>query len=473
MNILNLGKTILLGAAMTQPLMAKKQVKRTNQRPNIIILFADDMGIGDIAAYGSKVNETPNLDRLAKQGTQFTSFYVAAASCTPSRASLLTGCYPQRVGLESVVDDNANRGLSSSEITIADLLKQHGYHTGMFGKWHLGHHLEFMPNRHGFTEFYGIPYSMDMWPHHPKPNHNYPPLPLYENEKIIEYNPDVNQMTTRFTEKAVDFIKKNQEEPFFLYLPYSQPHVPLGVSNKFRGKSKNGMYGDVMMEIDWSVGEIIKTLKKLKLEENTLVMFSSDNGPWLTYGNHAGNAGGLREGKGTVYGGGHKVPFIVSMPGTIPSGKVNNEMITAMDILPTIMDITDAHFPRMNPIDGKNIWPLLTSEEHVATPYDCFFFVNKKEVQAVRRGKWKLHKAHYYRIPGEVGKDGLPGTQDNMGGYTDIALYDIKKDPQESNNLAANHPQLVKELMKEIVRFQKDLDLNSRAPGRISSSSQQ
>ncbi|QZT37468.1 sulfatase [Halosquirtibacter xylanolyticus] len=464
-----ISRSLLLGAVITAPYFSysSEKTEKEASHPNIIILFADDMGYGDIAAYGSKVNETPNLDKLANRGTLFSSFYVAAASCTPSRAALLTGCYPQRVGLESVVDDNSNKGLSSHEITIADLLKQHGYHTGMFGKWHLGHHLEFMPNQHGFTEFFGIPYSMDMWPFHPKPNHDYPPLPVYENEKVIEYNPDVNQMTTNFTNRAVEFIKKHKEEPFFLYLPYSQPHVPLGVSNKFRGKSRNGIYGDVVMELDWSVGQITTTLEKLGIDKNTIVMFSSDNGPWLTYGNHAGSAGDLREGKGTVYGGGHKVPFIVSMPGTIPSGIVNDQMITAMDILPTIMHMTKAEFPRMNPIDGKNIWPILSGQKGAKTPYNYFFFVNKKDVQAVRKGKWKLHKAHNYRIPGTVGKDGMPGTQDNVGGYTGVALYNIDKDPMESTNVASKHPQLVKELTQQIVLFQKDIDNNHRPVGIV------
>lgn len=463
-----LGKSLLLGALAASHIAQAAPVSDTNKietkKPNVIILFADDLGFGDLGSYGSDI-KTPNLDQLASQGTRFTNFYVAAASCTPSRAALMTGCYPQRVGLESVVDDTAKKGLSSEEFTIADYLKQHGYSTGMFGKWHLGHSLEFMPNQHGFTEFYGIPYSMDMWPFHPKPNHNYPALPVYENEQIVEYNPDVNQMTTKFTEKAVDFIQRHTEDPFLMYVPYSQPHVPLGVSDKFKGKSGMGLYADVIMELDWSVGQIMKAINKKGLSENTLILFSSDNGPWLSYGNHGGSSGGLREGKGSVFGGGHKVPFIASMPGTIPSGKVNHEMITAMDILPTILKLTDASFTRMNPMDGKDIWPILSGVKGAKTPHKTFFFVNKKEVQAVRSGKWKLHVPHTYRICPTVGKDGMPGNQDNYGGRIELSLYDLDKDPSEANNLVKKHPKLVKKLIDYIKKFEIDLKENSRPVG--------
>ncbi|MCT4602436.1 MAG: sulfatase [Marinifilum sp.] len=463
-----IGKSLLMGAlAMCQVTQAVPvQEKEESNKPNVIILFADDLGFGDLGSYGSEI-KTPNLDQLAAQGTQFTNFYVAAASCTPSRASLMTGCYPQRVGLESVVDDTDKKGLSSEEFTIADYLKQHGYSTGMFGKWHLGHYPEFMPNQHGFTEFYGIPYSMDMWPFHPKPSHKYPALPVYENEKVVEYNPDVNQMTTVFTERAVDFIHRKKDDPFLLYVPYSQPHVPLGVSDKFKGKSGKGLYADVIMELDWSVGQIMKAVEENGLSKNTIIMFSSDNGPWLSYGNHAGSSGGLREGKGTVFGGGHKVPFIASMPGTIPSGKINDEMITAMDILPTALKLVNASFPRMNPIDGKDIWPILSGVKGAKTPHKAFFFVNKKEIQAVRSGKWKLHVPHAYRICPNVGKDGMPGNQDNFGGKIELSLYNIEKDPAESNNLVKKHPKIVKQLLEYIKEFEIDLKENSRPVGMV------
>jgi len=435
------------------------------EKPNIVILFADDMGYGDLSVYNKKVNYTPNFDKLAKEGTLFTDFYVAAASCTPSRAALLTGCYPQRVGLPGVINDRAKTGLSPHEFTIANYLKQRGYATGMFGKWHLGCYHKFMPNQHGFTEFFGIPYSMDMWPFHPAPSHIYPALPLYKNEKIIEYNPNVNQMTNRFTKHAVDFIKRHKDGPFFLYVPYSQPHVPLGASDKFRGKSGNGLYGDAVMEVDWSVGEIVKTIKEQGLSDNTIIFFSSDNGPWLTYGNHAGSVENLREGKGTVFGGGQKVPFIVSMPGTIPEGAISSEMVTSLDILPTILKITGAKFPRQPRIDGLNIWPILTGEKGAKCPHKAFFFVNHSDIQAVRSGKWKLHIPHTYRIVIRPGADGMPGIQDNTGGKIKLSLYNIEKDPSETKNLAAKNPEVVFRLEKYISDFKKDLEKNSRPVG--------
>ena len=463
------GKIALLGALSTFQIAQASVTteKKVTDKPNIIILFADDLGYGDLSSYGSKVINTPHLDQLASDGTQFTNFYVAAASCTPSRASLLTGCYPQRVGLPGVVNDNATTGLSSAEFTIANYLKQNGYATGMFGKWHLGHYPQFMPNQHGFTEFFGIPYSMDMWPFHPAPSHDYPALPVYENEEIVEYNPDVNEMTTRFTNRAVDFIQRHADEPFFLYIPYSQPHVPLGVSKKFRGKSNNGLYGDVVMELDWSVGEIVNTLKEQGISENTLILFSSDNGPWLTYGNHGGSSGELREGKGTVFGGGQKVPFIVSMPGTIPSTRVNNELVTAMDILPTILNISGSSQPRMNPIDGQNIWPILIGKKGAKSPHEAFFFVSKNEIQAVRSGKWKLHVPHKYRIVKSAGADGMPGEQDNSGGEIGLSLYNLDKDPSEQNNVANKNPKIVEQLQQYITDFRIDLEQNSRPAGKL------
>lgn len=439
--------------------------KQRKEKPNIIIFFTDDQGYGDVGCYGAKGFETPNLDRMADRGTRFTNFYVAASGCTPSRAALLTGLYPQRVGLPQVLDDRTKIGLSPGEITLANYLKQNGYATGIFGKWHLGRLPQFMPLQHGFDEFFGIPYSMDMWPFHPAPylNYVYKALPLYENEKIIEYNPNVNQMTTRITEHAVNFIQRHKEEPFFLYVPYPQPHVPLGVSAKFKGKSKQGLYGDVIMEIDWSVGQIITELETEGLLENTLVMFSSDNGPWISYGNHGGSSGELREGKGTSFGGGQKVPFIVQMPGTIPAGRVCDEVVTALDILPTVLHITNTSQPRIKPIDGKNAWPIISGQEGAKSPNDAFYFMSRNDVQAVRAGKWKLHVPHRYHSIVEPGKDGMPGKI--VWNQLDTALYDVVSNPAETIDLKDKYPKIVKKLTAMIANFDEDLKNNSRKPG--------
>ncbi|WP_430812242.1 MULTISPECIES: sulfatase family protein [unclassified Carboxylicivirga] len=442
--------------------MAKAPVNKN--KPNIIILFADDLGYGDLACYGSKGIKTPHLDQMAEDGMRFTDFYVSAASCTPSRASLMTGVYAARIGLEKVVDDLSTTGLSAAELTIADYLKQDGYKTAIFGKWHLGHHPEFMPRQHGFDEFFGIPYSMDMWPFHPKPSHHYPAIPLYHNEEVIEYNPNVNTLTQRLTHKTIDFIKSHKDQPFFVYVPYPLPHVPLGASEQFRGKSKAGLYGDAVMEIDWSAGQIVKVLKDLKIEENTLLLFSSDNGPWLSYGNHGGSAGQLREGKGTTFDGGHRVPFIAQMPGTIPAGSTCRELASTLDLLPTILEITNQTLHQ--PVDGKSIYPLLTTPL-ANTPYEAFFFMNGRRVEAIRAGKWKLHVPHRYRIVETPGHDGQPGNQNNHGGSIGLALYNIEKDKAEKNNVAQQHPDVVKRLTQLILDFEYDILKNSRAAGSV------
>ena len=315
------------------------------EKPNIVIMLTDDQGYGDMNCYGNLRLQTPNLDKLAAEGVRFTNFYAGAAASTPSRAALLTGRYAERAGLQGVVDYLSENGLESDEFTLADYLKQNNYATGIFGKWHLGCLPEHLPLRHGFNEFFGLPYSNDMWPFHPQPGHPYRALPLYDNERVVEYNPTVNQMTTRITKRATEFINKHKDEPFLLYVPYTQPHVPLGVSDKFKGKSGEGLYADVIMEIDWSVGEIMKTLKENGLDDNTLVLFTSDNGPWLSYGNHGGSTGGLREGKGTTFEGGQRVPFIARMPGRIPEGKVSDQFLSALDITPTPVSYTHLTLP--------------------------------------------------------------------------------------------------------------------------------
>jgi len=344
--------------------------------PNVVIVFIDDEGYGDVGCFGATEFETPNLDLMASEGMRFTNFYRGSAVCSPSRAALLTGCYPPRVGMTKVLFPFDSIGINAEETTIAKLLKQKNYATAIFGKWHLGYQEEFLPFQHGFDEYFGLPYSNDMWPVHynglpvTEETHmnswrlNCPPLKLYNgNRKIKEISTldDQNMLTTWYTERAVDFIKRNQEGPFFLCIPHTMAQVPLGVSDKFKGKSKQGMYVDVMMEIDWSVGEILRTLKECGIEDNTLIIFTTDNGPWLNYGNHGGSAGGLREGKGTPFEGGFRVPCIMKWPEVIPSGTICNQITGAINILPTIAAIVGTKLPEKK-IDGVSLLPLLKGD---------------------------------------------------------------------------------------------------------------
>lgn len=354
-----------LSILAAQSIEEAKQDK--NSSPNIILIYADDMGYGDLNCFGATQYETPNFDRLASEGMRFTNFYVSCAVCSASRAALLTGCYANRVGISGALNPLAKVGLNPDEETIAEVLKKKNYKTAAIGKWHLGHQREFLPLQQGFDEFLGLPYSNDMWPVYYDGTRNIPPaykrklkypeLPLIkDNDKIRELKTmkDQDELTTIYTEAAVDFITRNKNNPFFLYLAHSMPHVPLAVSDKFKGKSKQGLYGDVMMEIDWSLGEIEKTLDKYDLTNNTLIIFISDNGPWLSFGNHAGSAGGLREGKGTSFEGGQRVPALMKWPAVIPKGTVCINIAATMDILPTFAAITGAPLP-VKKIDGVDI----------------------------------------------------------------------------------------------------------------------
>jgi arylsulfatase A len=442
-------------------------------KPNFVIIFCDDVGYADVGVFGAKGYETPNLDRMAAEGMKFTDFYVAAPSCTPSRAALMTGCYPQRVSLPNVIGPSAKIGINSVEQTIAEVLKSLGYATACYGKWHLGHHPKFLPTRHGFDDYFGLPYSNDMWPQHPT-NKTFPDLPLIEGERIIEYNPDQTQLTTWYTERAVRFIEKNKDQPFFLYLPHSMAHVPLFVSNKFKGKSEQGLYGDVMMEIDWSAGQILSTLKRLGIDKKTLVIFSSDNGPWLSYGDHAGSAEPLREGKGTTFDGGQCEPTIMRWPGKIPAGSVCSEPASTMDILPTIAKLTGAKLPTHR-IDGKNIWPLISGRRRAKSPHEAFFYYRGFELEAVRSGKWKLHLPHGYRTlagrKGGIGGQPVKYEQAKIG----LALFDLEKDVGEQHDVSAEHPDVVRRLLALAEQMREDLGdsakkmtgKNRRPPGRI------
>lgn len=418
--------------------------------PNIVIIFTDDQGYADVGCFGAKGFATPNLDRLAKEGRRFTNFHVAQAVCSASRAALLTGCYPNRIGIHGALSPSARHGIAASEMTLAELLKQRGYATGMVGKWHLGHHRPFLPTRHGFDEYFGLPYSNDMWPHHPEMGAKFPPLPLIENETII--NPNVTaadqcQLTTWYTERAVRFIEKNKGRPFFLYVAHSMPHVPLFVSDKFRGKSERGLYGDVIMEIDWSVGEIMAALKRNGLDKNTLVIFGSDNGPWLSYGNHAGSAEPLREGKGTSWEGGVRTPWLMRWPGKIPAGTVCDEFLMTIDLFPTLAKLTGAPLPK-HKIDGLDIWPILAGQRGAKNPHDGYWlYYAQNELQAVTDGRWKLYFPHTYRTLGgrPGGRDGIPAKYEQRK-LESSELYDLKNDISETTNVIAQHPDVVKRL---------------------------
>lgn len=421
---------------------APGKMEEEGKTPNIVIIFMDDMGYADPECYGGFPHHTPNINALATQGMRFTHYYAAQSVCSASRAGLLTGCYPNRIGIFGALFPTSEIALNSNEETIAELLKQKGYATGMAGKWHLGHKEPFLPLQNGFDEYLGLPYSNDMWPvgFDGKPvdsthaKYRFPSLPLIEgNKKIMDITTleDQAELTRLYTERAVRFIKKYKAKPFFFYLAHTMPHVPIAASKKFIGKSKSGLFGDVMEEIDWSVGEIIKTLDENKLSENTLVIFTSDNGPWLSYGNHAGSSGGLREGKGTAWEGGLRVPCIMRWKNKIAPGSICNNMVAALDILPTLVSICKAKKPGKK-IDGVNILPLLLQNAG-ANPRDEFvYYYDRNNLKALRKGNWKLvfpHVSQTYKktLPG---KDGWPGkiVMDTVK----LSLYDLSTDPGET-----------------------------------------
>ncbi|MCA9115456.1 MAG: sulfatase [Planctomycetaceae bacterium] len=466
--------TALLTVAWIATTARAAEEERATIPPNVVLIFTDDQGYEDLGCFGSPDIDTPHLDQLAREGVRLTDFYVSQAVCSASRAALLTGCYSNRIGILGALGPKSNHGISSSELTIAEMLRERGYATAIFGKWHLGHHPQFLPTRHGFDQFFGLPYSNDMWPFHPVNPEAWPPLPMYENEKIIDAEvtgDDQTQLTTRYTERAVDFIQQNRERPFFLYVPHSMPHVPLYVSRKFAGKSSRGLYGDVIMEIDWSVGEILRTLKENGLDDQTLVIFTSDNGPWLSYGDHAGAVGVLREGKGTMWDGGCREPFIARWPGRIPAGAVCREVAGTIDILPTLAELTGGKLPD-HAIDGKSIWPLLSGRKGARSPHEYYLFYYGRQLQAIRSGRWKLHFPHAYRsLKGEPGSGGKPGPY--VQKQTGVALYDLVQDPSESVDLQDDFPEVVARLLQAGEAARNELGDNGRngsgvrQPGRL------
>jgi len=468
-------KTVGLGTAGLALAGYGQASNRLGKRqPNIVIIFTDDQGYADVGVFGAKGFETPNIDCMAAEGTKFTDFYVAQPVCSASRAGLLTGCYPNRVGILGALFPDSQHGIHDDEMTIAEVVKQRGYATAIYGKWHLGHHPRFLPTRHGFDDYFGLPYSNDMRPKPPTaPAGRYPPLPLIKGEKAIAHNPDQSLLTTWYTERAVAFIEQHKDQPFFLYVPHSMPHVPLYVSDKFKGKSEQGLYGDVIMEIDWSVGQILGALKKHGLDENTLVIYTSDNGPWLSYGNHAGSAQPLREGKGTIWDGGVREPTIMRWPGKIPAGRVCREPAMTIDILPTIAGLVGAELPQ-HKIDGKDVWPLLSGRPGATSPQEAYYFYWGQHLQGIRSGKWKLHFPHKYRsLKGEPGRDGLSGQY--MQRETGLALYDMENDIEEQLNVAEQYPEIVKRLQTLAEKARQDLGDSAtgqegegvRPPGRL------
>jgi arylsulfatase A-like enzyme len=440
--------------------------------PNVVLLFADDLGYADLESFGGRT-PTPHLNRLAREGIRFTDFQVAQAVCSASRAALLTGCLPNRLGITGALGPNAKTGLHPDEVTLAEVLKPRGYATAHFGKWHLGDDWSLLPCRQGFDEYAGLAYSNDMWPQHPTAGKNYPPLLFYVNDQVIQPTPPQERLTGLYTERAVRFIESNRDRPFFLYLAHSMPHVPLGVSEAGRGRTGRGIYADVIAEMDASVGAILDALDRLGLARDTLVMFTSDNGPWLSYGNHAGSAGHLREGKGTTFEGGTRVPFLARWPGRIPAGARCDELAGTMDVLPTVAALTRAEAPAPERLDGRDISRLLLGRRGAKSPHDRWFYYWNNELQAVRRGPWKLHFPHEYRALAEPGADGRPGRYETR--RIGRELFDLAHDPGESADMAGAHPEIVAELERLAEAARADLGdtltgrtgANVRPPGRV------
>ncbi|HTF21405.1 MAG TPA: sulfatase [Chryseolinea sp.] len=429
--------------------------------PNIVVIFADDLGYADIEGYGAAYG-TPRLKALQQQGMRFTAFY-AQPSCSPSRASLMTGCYPQRVGFPFVIGPKGPAwtagsyftGLNPNETTVAELLRSKGYATACIGKWHLGHYQEHLPTHHGFDEYLGIPYSNDMWP----PNGPYPELPMVEGDQVIETNPDQTQLVTRYTNRAIEIIRKNKSRPFFIYLAHNMPHVPIFASESFKGRSGKGIYVDVIQEIDWSVGEVMKALTDNGIEKNTILIFTSDNGPWLVYGNHGGSAGKLREGKGSTFEGGTRVPFLVRWPGHVRAGTTCDIPASLFDLLPTFAEITQAKLPD-NVIDGRSMLPLWHGGQTGIR--DAQYYYQGNELQAVRKGKWKLHLPHAFEHVTEAGNDGARGKSEarNIG----LSLFDLEADISEATNVATAHPEIVIELRGMAKKFDEEMKAGARKP---------
>lgn len=436
--------------------------------PNVIFILMDDMGYGDLECYGGFPYHTPNINALAAGGMRFTNFYAAQGTCSASRSAFLTGCYPNRIGINGAFSPTSEIALNPNEETIASVLKAKGYKTGMFGKWHLGQKAPYLPLNYGFDEFVGLPYSHDYWPVNydgtpldtTNPRGKWPVLRLIEGNtqtKAISTLDDAATLSTLYAEKAVQFIEKNKNNPFFLYVANSLPHVPLAVSAKFKNKSGAGLYGDVLEELDWSVGEIMKALNENGISKNTIIILASDNGPWLTFGNHAGNSGGFREGKGTAWEGGVRVPCIINWPGQVKAGTICNNIVAGMDLLPTITYICNAKLP-VKKIDGVNIFPLL-KQIPAANPRDEFvYYYDRCSLKGIRKGQWVLTFpciSQTYKKITAIGNDGWPGKY--ASDSVRLALYDLRTDPGETLDVKDKYPEIVKQLSAIADKYRNEL----------------
>lgn len=435
---------------------------------NFVIINLDDVGYGDFSFNGAYGYTTPNIDLMAANGVRFTHFLAGQPISGASRAGLLTGCYPNRIGFAGAPGPDSNYGIHPEEMTIGELVKQQGYSTAIFGKWHLGDAKQFLPLQNGFDEYYGLPYSNDMWPNHPQQGEifNFPDLPTIDGNEVVGYNTDQTKFTTDYTTRSVNFIKKNKNKPFLLYLAHSMPHVPLAVSDKFKGKSQQGLYGDVMMEIDWSVGEVLKALREQGLEENTLVVLTSDNGPWTNYGNHAGSAAGLREAKATTFDGGNRIPCVMYWKGKIPAGTACNKLASNIDLFPTLAEICGAQLPARK-IDGVSILSLIEGRKD-ANPRESFvYYFNKNDLEAVTDGMFKLVFPHKYVTYGAYvpGNDGQPGKLTNVE-LQKAEMYDLRRDPGERYDIISQYPEEATKLMKIADQKRAELGDNlTRAKG--------
>ena len=437
-------------------------------KPNFVIIFTDDQGYGDLSCFGSKTIKTPNIDRIAKEGRKFTSFMVASPVCTPSRAALLTGCYPKRVGMhQHVLFPASTKGLNAKEHTIADQLKGQGYATACFGKWHLGHHKETLPTANGFDTYYGIPYSNDM--NHPdnkgKPRGGWQGMdilwkdpestltkwktPLFEDEKIVELPVDQRTVTRRYTQKSIDFIKANKDKPFFVYLPHSMPHIPLYVPDEVRDPDPKRAYINTIEHIDAEVGRLLKTIDDLELADNTYVIYTTDNGPWLPFRHHGGSAGPLREGKGTTFEGGQRVPCVMRGPG-IPAGTVCDELTGTIDLLPTIAAITGKALPKGRKIDGLDVSALWKGTENKSPREEFLHYTSRGDLEGLRSGNWKLLIKKPRRNPNNRPPQ--------------VFLFDLAKDLGEQNNLAEAKPKVVEKLQARMEALDAEIKKNARPP---------